>query len=63
MAAKVLVATYSAVGGPKTPKREDDGFMAGPTDPGRYRVARYGRHTSFRYRRVVIVSLELADKG
>lgn len=49
MATKVLAATYAAVGGPKDPKMAADGFMAGPTDPGRYRVAYYGRHSSIRY--------------
>jgi hypothetical protein len=47
---KVLAATYNAVGGPKNPEMGEDGFMAGPTDAGRYRVARYGRHSSLRYR-------------
>jgi hypothetical protein len=50
MASKVLAASYNAVGGPKDPVMGADGFKAGPTDAGRYRVARYGRHSSLRYR-------------
>jgi hypothetical protein len=50
MGAKVLVKTYDGVGGPATPKRNtDDGFEAGPTDPGQYIVAYCGKHSSQRY--------------
>lgn len=50
MATKVLAAMYDGFGGPKNARMGDDGFEAGPTDPGEYRVAYCGRHSSRRYR-------------
>ena len=46
---KVTLAIYDAFGGPETEYLAQDGFMAGPTDPGSYRVAYCGRHSSRRY--------------
>lgn len=49
MGDRVSVAIYSALGGPETERMGDDGFPAGPTDEGEYRVAYCGRHSSERY--------------
>lgn len=44
-----MAATYAGMGGPNEAKMAADGFTAGPTEPGRYRVAYHGRHSSLRY--------------
>jgi hypothetical protein len=49
MARKVVVQVYDAYGGPEVAKIAPDGFEAGPTDPGEYRVAYCSRHASTRY--------------
>jgi hypothetical protein len=49
MARQVIVAKYDAVGGPEVAAIGGDGFTAGPTDAGRYRVAYCGKHSSRRY--------------
>jgi len=49
MTTKVTVEVYDAVGGPEMSSVGPDGFEAGPTDPGEYRVAYCGRHISRRY--------------
>jgi len=49
MSKRVTAEVYDAVGGPETSHLAPDGFEAGPTDPGEYRVAYCGRHVSQRY--------------
>ena len=46
MSVRRVVATFDAVGGPAALQKAPDGFWAGPTDAGVYRVARCGRHSS-----------------
>jgi hypothetical protein len=46
MPVKGVVAEFASVGGPSKPQLGDDGWWAGPTDPGRYVVARCGPHRS-----------------
>ena len=49
MVKMVAVKAYSAFGGPETERLAADGFWAGPTDEGEYRVGYIGRHSSKRY--------------
>ena len=49
MSSRVVAATYDAVGGPSKLVQAADGYWAGPTDPGQYRVAKCGRHSSPSY--------------
>ena len=49
MSIRRVVATFDAVGGPAALQKFPDGFWAGPTDAGVYRVARCGRHSSPSY--------------
>lgn len=49
MASKVVVAGYSAEGGPEKPFMAPDGHEAGPTDPGEYVIAYCAKHRSRRY--------------
>jgi hypothetical protein len=49
--------------GIKDPIMGADGYMAGPTDAGRHRVARYGRHSSVRYQGLVDIPLALTREG
>ena len=46
---RVKIATFDAVGGPAALVRAADGYVAGPTDEGTYRVARCGKHSSPSY--------------
>lgn len=46
---QVLVATYDAVGGPEKSYMASDGYAAGPTDAGAYRLAGCWRHSSRAY--------------
>jgi len=50
MATRVLVASFSAVGGPSKLHKASDGFWAGPTDAGTYRISHCGRHSSPSYK-------------
>jgi hypothetical protein len=43
LANKVIVGIYDAVGGPKTPRKGEDGLPMGQTDAGKYVVARCTR--------------------
>lgn len=47
--AKVRIKDYPAVGGPEIAGTDKQGFEAGPTDAGEYRVAYVGKHESRRY--------------
>jgi hypothetical protein len=47
--ARAIVARFDGVGGPAKLHKEDDGFFAGPTDVGEYRVSHCGRHSSPSY--------------
>ena len=49
MAQRVKVAEFEAVGGPSVLQNSSDGYFAGPTDAGFYRMARCGRHSSPSY--------------
>lgn len=49
MAKRVRVATFDAVGGPAKLQSASDGFFAGPTDAGVYRMSHCGRHSSPSY--------------
>jgi hypothetical protein len=49
MASKVVVAEYSAEGGPEKPFMAPDGHEAVPTEAGEYRIAYCTRHRSRRY--------------
>lgn len=49
MGSRVVVATFDAVGGPAALSKADDGYYAGPTDAGVYRVALCGKHSSPSY--------------
>lgn len=49
MASKVVVAEYSAEGGPEKPFMAPDGHEAGPTDAGDYVIAYCAKHRSRRY--------------
>lgn len=49
MAKRVKVAMFDAVGGPSVLQKASDGYFAGPTDSGIYRMARCGRHSSPSY--------------
>jgi hypothetical protein len=46
---RAKVASFDAVGGPSKLQRSSDGYFAGPTDAGTYRVARCGKHSSPSY--------------
>jgi len=46
---KWIVAEFDGVGGPAALAAAPDGFTAGPTDAGIYRVAYCGKHSSSRY--------------
>lgn len=45
----VKVAAFDAVGGPNALSKAADGYYAGPTDQGTYRMARCGKHSSPSY--------------
>lgn len=45
----VKVASFEAVGGPAALYKAPDGYYAGPTDKGTYRMARCGKHSSPSY--------------
>ncbi|HXU63007.1 MAG TPA: hypothetical protein VN962_14965 [Polyangia bacterium] len=49
MPKQVVVAQYSAEGGPEKPFMAPDGHEAGPTDAGAYIIAYCTRHRSRRY--------------
>jgi hypothetical protein len=49
MAQRVKVASFDAVGGPSALQTASDGYFAGPTDAGIYRMARCGKHSSPSY--------------
>ena len=49
MSRRVKVATFDAVGGPSVLQKAGDGYFAGPTDAGIYRIARCGKHSSSSY--------------
>jgi hypothetical protein len=49
MSGKVVVATYDAVGGPRTSGMAGDGHVAGPTDEGNFVLSHCGKHSSSRY--------------
>lgn len=49
MAQRVKVATFDAVGGPSKLQSASDGYVAGPTDAGIYRMSHCGRHSSPSY--------------
>src|SRR5690349_440382 len=49
MASKVVVAEYSAEGGPEKAFMAPDGHEAGPTDAGEYVIAYCAKHRSRRY--------------
>ncbi len=44
-----FIDAFEAVGGPITPVMGSDGFPAGPTNKGKFVIARCGRHASNRY--------------
>jgi hypothetical protein len=46
---KVVVASYEAMGGPEVAVMSSDGYTAGPTDAGEYRVLYCGQHSSRAY--------------
>jgi hypothetical protein len=46
---RFVVATFDAVGGPAALAKADDGYYAGPTDAGTYRLLRCGKHSSPSY--------------
>jgi hypothetical protein len=46
---RAVVASFDAVGGPSKLSKADDGYWAGPTDAGEYRVSHCGRHSSPSY--------------
>lgn len=46
---RAIVASFDAVGGPSKLNKASDGFFAGPTDAGEYRVSHCGRHSSPSY--------------
>ncbi len=47
--ARVKVAEFSAVGGPAKLQHASDGFVAGPTDAGKYRIHSIRKHSSPSY--------------
>jgi hypothetical protein len=49
MVQRVKVAMFEAVGGPSVLQKASDGYYAGPTDTGIYRMARCGKHSSPSY--------------
>ncbi|HSW04444.1 L,D-transpeptidase [Aquabacterium sp.] len=49
MSQRVRVAAFDAVGGPSKLAKADDGFYAGPTDAGTYRISHCGQHSSPSY--------------
>jgi hypothetical protein len=49
MTQRVKVGTFDAVGGPSALQKASDGFVAGPTDAGLYRMVRCGKHSSPSY--------------
>ena len=49
MAQIVTVAEFDAVGGPSKLVKAADGYYAGPTDAGVYRISHCGRHSSPSY--------------
>lgn len=46
---RAIVASFDAVGGPSKLSKASDGYYAGPTDAGLYRVSHCGRHSSPSY--------------
>jgi hypothetical protein len=46
---RAIVASFDAVGGPSKISKEPDGYWAGPTDAGNYRVSHCGKHSSPSY--------------
>lgn len=50
MSKRVIVAKFDAVGGPGELVNADDGFVAGPTDAGTYRMSHCGKHSSPSYK-------------
>lgn len=49
MARRVRVAIYDAVGGPAKLVKAGDGYYAGPTDAGWYRISHIAKHSSPSY--------------
>lgn len=44
-----FIDSFEAVGGPATPGMGDDNYPTGPTDKGKFVIARCGKHSSNRY--------------
>lgn len=62
---KVVVASYDAMGGPEVAAMASDGYTAGPTDAGEYRILYCGQHSSRAYASwsKILWGSELKDDG